>query len=270
MFTKTFKELGLSSITQQVFCDLLEKGASSARQLSDRLSIPRPSVYDNLKILIQNGLVTERDEENKKIFSIDDINNIPSLLQEKIAVLQNEKKTMEQLLPSLLQKVDFVEPKIRFYSGTEGVKQAMNHIMLNWDIETIIMWPMSEMMELLGKEYLEELNKKRIKRNISIRGIYPADKKLNYKDYPFLGVGSGHLREIRIAPKNMTWNMGFWMYEDKVAFLSSRKEMFSFVIHSKDFADLMRTEFNEIWKISKPVKSDPQNTDIFLKSIGTE
>ena len=49
----------------------------------------------------------------------------------------------------------------------------------------------------------------------------------------------------------MTWDMGYWMYEDKVAFLSSEKEGFGFVIHSKDFANLIKVQFEEIWKVSK-------------------
>jgi hypothetical protein len=51
----------------------------------------------------------------------------------------------------------------------------------------------------------------------------------------------------------MTWDMGYWLYEDKVAFLSSEKEGFGFVVQSKDFANLMKVQFEEIWKISTTV-----------------
>ena len=43
------------------------------------------------------------------------------------------------------------------------------------------------------------------------------------------------------------------MYEDRVVFLSSEKEGFGFVVHSKDFVDLIRLQFEQIWKVSKPV-----------------
>ena len=253
MFTKIFDELGLSAITQRVFSEIVDKGPRTARQLAEGLDIPRPSVYDHLKILIKKGLVVERQEESKKIFSIDDIKNIRELLGDKIKALEQEKKQFEDSLPSLLKKVSFIEPQIKFYSGREGMKQVMNHIMINRDIETLLLWPMSEMMKVLGPEYLEELNIKRVKRNISIRGIWPEDKKLDLKKYPYLGTGKEHLRELRLAPKGITWDMGYWMYEDKVAFLSSEKEGFGFVINSKDFANLTRVQFNAIWQISKPV-----------------
>jgi len=270
MFTKIFEELGLSLLTQRVFSDLIEKGASTARQLAERLDIPRTSVYDHIKILIANGLVTEKNLENKKVFAIDNISRVQDLVQEKIESLEAEKKEFEKSLPLLLEKTNFIEPQIKFYSGKEGMKQVMNHIMQNRNIETLLMWPMSEMMKVFGSKYLEEVNIKRIRRSISLKAIWPRDKKLESKDYPFLGVGEKHLRELRFAPDAMTWNMGYWMYDDKVAFLSSEKEGFGFVVHSRDFANLIKIQFEAIWKISEPVKSEPQKDDAFLKKIGME
>ncbi|MFA6463551.1 MAG: helix-turn-helix domain-containing protein [Candidatus Paceibacterota bacterium] len=253
MLTKIFKELGLSGITERVFNNLVEKGPSTARQLADRVAIPRPSVYDHLKILIEKGLVMERSEEGKKVFSIDNVLNIEELLNDKIKSLQTEKEQFKLSLPSLMKKTSFIEPQIKFYSGKEGVKQVINHIMLNRNIETILMWPMSEMMKVLGDEYLKELNIKRVQRNIHLRVIWPKDKVLDTKKYPYLGSGEEHLRDLRIAPKGMTWDMGYWMYEDRVIFLSSEKEGFGFVVHSKDFASLIKVQFDEIWKVSKPI-----------------
>lgn len=252
MFSKIFQELGLSEITQKVFNDLVANGATTASKLADRVGIPRPSVYDHLKILIQKGLVTEKKEEYRKVFQIDDVRNIQELLNDKIKALENEKKQFELSLPSLLQKTAFLEPQVKFYSGKDGMKQVMNHIMLNRNIETILFWPMSEMMKVLGDEYLKELNDKRIKRNIFLRAIWPADKVLNTDKYPYLKGGEDTLRDLRFAPKGMTWSMGYWLYEDKVAFLSSEKEGFGFVVQSKDFANLMKLQFEEIWKISSP------------------
>lgn len=251
MFTKLFNELGLSQLSEQVFNELVRGGAMSAKSLSVKLGIPRPSVYDHLKILIEHGVVSEKTEDGKKIFFIDDLRTLNDLLSDKISSLQAEKKKFEIELPSLLKKTSFVEPKVKFYTGKEGVKQVLNAIMLNEHIDTELMWPMSEMMKVLGHEYLEELNRKRIQRNINLRVIWPADKRLDTKKYPYLASGDDHLRELRFAPKGTTWDMGYWMYEDKVAFLSSTKEGFGFVVQSKEFAHLMKIQFEEFWKMCK-------------------
>ncbi len=48
--------------------------------------------------------------------------------------------------------------------------------------------------------------------------------------------------------------MSYWMYEDKILFVSSQKELFGFIVQSKDFTDLMRVQFQAMWNISKPIK----------------
>jgi sugar-specific transcriptional regulator TrmB len=235
--------------------------------LAENLNIPRPSVYDNLKVLIQNGLVVEKEEDNKKIFSVDNLNNLPKLIQRKIEVLQIEEKKITDALPNMIRQVRSVEPKIRFYSGVDGIKQVLRDLLWYKNINTITMWPISEMIDLLGKEYMEDLNRKRIKNKISIRGIWPKDKIIDFKAYPFMGVGKGFLRELRTAPRGMTWNMSYWIYEDKTAFISSSNETFGFVIQSKDFSDTMRAQFEVIWPLSKPIKAQPKYTDVFIKSL---
>jgi sugar-specific transcriptional regulator TrmB len=255
MFERVFKEIGLSQLTERVFDELLMRGSSTAAMLANKVGIPRPSVYDHLKILASYGLVANKIDNGKKVFFVDDLRNISELLSDKIKLLQSEKKKLESTLPSLLKKTSFIEPQVKFYSGKDGIKQVISHIMLNSHIETLLMWPMSEMMKVLGPEYLEELNEKRIKRNIALRVIWPLDKKLDTKKYPYLSSGEEHLRELRFAPKGMTWDMGYWMYEDKVIFLSSEKEGFGFMVHSRDFSNLIKVQFEEIWKISKSATS---------------
>ena len=90
---------------------------------------------------------------------------------------------------------------------------------------------------------------------------------MNFKEHPYLVVGKGHLRELRFAPHEMVWNMSYWLYADKAAFISSQKEMFGFVITSAEFVELMRAQFKIIWKISTPIKAQPQYTDSFLKTL---
>jgi len=267
MLINILKKIGFSDNTSRIYIRLLETGYSSARQLAENLNLPRPTIYDNLKILMQNGLAVEREEGNKKLFGIDDPKNLEHLVGSKIETLQKDEQTLKKMLPSMMRKVKTIEPKIKFYSGAEGIKQVLKNLLWYDNIETLTMWPISEMAEILGKEYLADLNKKRIRRNISIRAIWPINKTVDFKEYPFLGVGKRHLRQLRTAPKEMSWNMSYWLYADKVAFISSQMEGFGFVVHSQDFVDLMKTQFEVIWSLSKPIKPQPKYTDKFLTTV---
>ena len=267
MLKDLLSQVGLPDTANRIYRRLVETGPCSARHLAEHLGIPRPTVYDNLKILLQQALVVRREEDGKTIFQVDDLRHLPHLAQGKIEVLVNAKKGIEALLPTLTQHTQSPEPKIKFYAGVEGVKHVMQDMLWYDHIETLTMWPISEMVEVLGSDYLAELNRKRIRRSISIRGILPHNKTVPLKDYPFLGIGKGHLRELRVAPKTMSWNMSYWLYADKVAFISSRNESFGYLIHSRDFTELMKAQFETIWPLCKPVTPKPEYTDSFLKTI---
>ncbi len=267
MLSKILKELGFSDNTIKIYNRLIEAGYSSARQLAENLNLPRPTVYDNLKLLMDNELVVEKTEESKKLFSVDDIKNLKHLVSSKIEELKNNEKIIEELLPGLKLKTKALEPKIKFYNGSEGIKKVLKDLLWYENIETYTMWPISDMVELLGEEYMANLNRRRIRQNISIKGIWPRNKMVDFKKSPYLGVGKGHLRELRLAPASMIWDMSYWLYADKVAFISSKAESFGFVIHSRDFANLIKSQFDVIWQLSKPIKEQTQHTDGFLKTI---
>jgi hypothetical protein len=57
----------------------------------------------------------------------------------------------------------------------------------------------------------------------------------------------------RTAPRWMKWEMGYNIYADKVIFISHH-EFFGFLIQSPDFSDLMRVQFELVWKSSNPLK----------------
>jgi sugar-specific transcriptional regulator TrmB len=266
MLKDILKNLDLPEKAIEAYIILLETGSLSARQLANKLSIPRPSIYNYLNLLKTEGLVWENQTDNKNLFGISDIQNLQRRLREKAgAILQTEQELIK-ILPSI-KKRNAVEPKIQIYSGREGVKKALNELFWCENIETYTMWPISNMIEILGEDFLERLNRSRIKNNVSVKALWPTDKKVKLKDYPFLGVGKKHLRELRITPKQLSWNMSYWIYGDKVAFVSSDQELFGFIVQSQDFVDMLKSQFNLIWQISAPVKPEPKHTDIFLKNI---
>lgn len=267
MLQNILKNIGLSETTSRVYLRLLELGTTSARQLAENLNIPRPSIYDNLKTLIKLGLVIEQEQDNKKLFQADDVKNLSHLVKDKIANLQQQEKEIKKILPTINAQANYLEPKIKFHHGPEGIRHALNDLFWYDNIETLCIWPISEMIEVLGKNYLLENNRKRIRQKISIRAVWPQDKVVNFKQYPFLGVEKEFFREIRMAPKNMTWDMGYWLYADKVVFISSRKEGFGFTVHSKDFAALMKSQFELVWPLCQKIKVSQKDTASFLKNL---
>jgi hypothetical protein len=45
--------------------------------------------------------------------------------------------------------------------------------------------------------------------------------------------------------------MSYWIYDNKVLFAGGGKERFAFIVHSKEFTDLMIVLWKQMWEISK-------------------
>ena len=268
MISEVLKDLGIPKNAILAYERLFELGGATARKLAENLGIPRSSIYDNLKILQQKGLIVESEKDGKKIFQVDNPDNIKRLIDVAIHRLQEKQKNLRTLLPTLQKQAFSVEPRIKFYSGKEGVAQVLYDLSWYSNTEILTMWPFQEMAEVLGVQYLNDFQRHRIKSGNSIRSIWPRNQKnLNLKNYTFFGTGKRHLRELRLAPSPMQWEMSYAIYGDKVSFISSRKELFSFIVQSQGFADLMKIQFETIWKISEPLNVGEKFSKDFLENI---
>ena len=82
-------------------------------------------------------------------------------------------------------------------------------MLLYRDLETQAFWPISEMVEVLGKDFFIFLNQSRIRQNLYTKAIWPSGRMLDIKNNSFLGVGKEFKREIRIAPPSVECTMGY-------------------------------------------------------------
>jgi predicted transcriptional regulator len=235
-----------------VYIDLVEHGASKARIIASRLSMTRPSVYDQLKFLMKRGLVVEREIDGKTEFALHDIRDLERLMIEEKKSLDILQSELSAVSATLSKKDHGVEPKIKFITSREGIIQSM-HDML-WDERQVlkVVWPYDEMLRVLGTEALSLFNKKRIKNGIRMQTIWSRTTK----------AGDGHIWkdedwgvERRIAPQRFAPRMGYTVYDNKVLLVSGAAETFGFTVQSADFADLMRLQFDVIWDMSQEEKT---------------
>ncbi len=258
MLEETFTELGLSEAHHRVYSSLLEFGPSSAKQLAERLDINRPTTYDYLKALMKKGLIIERFEGSKNLYQVDDPKQIARLLDERIAHLAQEKQRVETELPSLLKQAESIDPKFKFYSGQEGVRQALNQIVYSGATDSIAFWSIEDVVGLFGAENMVDLVEKRVKNNIYVRGIWSYTDNLEELNKKYNRVDQKEsMREVRMAPKEMAkLSMGYWMAGHTAAFVSSQREAYGFVIRSRDFTDFLRSQFEMVWKQSTLIVKD--------------
>lgn len=269
MLTNILSSLGFTEEEIKTYLLLLEVGSITAGELAKKLGIPRSSLYGFLKRLQDKGLVTQSMKWEVKTFSAEPPEKIIFLFQQRIEDLQEKRTLFDELLPELKKHKPstFIIPKFHLYEGEEGVRHVLKDMLLYNDMETRALWPIRDMVEILSPDFFRYLNKVRIRNNLYTRAIWPKDKVVDIKKHPYLGVGEEFKREIRVAPKGVTFSMGYWTYANKAAFISSRKESFGFIIESAELVEMLLTQFEVLWKVSKPINVDERYTDPFLKEI---
>jgi sugar-specific transcriptional regulator TrmB len=219
--------LGLPPPSQKIYRELLEHGETTARFLSEKLSITRPSTYDHLALLVKRGLVVEKKKDNKTYFAADDVRHIEQALESNIEKLEEQKKVFSTMLPSLLKSTSQEAPKIKFYEGKEGLTYLVNDILWCKNETIYTLWPYEEMLTVLGKEVLTKFNDRRLQRKITIHALWPHGTK-QANDY--IWKEKDAFTKRKHSPKEMTFSMGYTIYGDKVSFVSSHREVFGFIV----------------------------------------
>ncbi len=267
MIDKTLEKLGLKDEEIKTFLFLLENGEQTAGNLAKKTGLSRPSLYGFLKKLKDNGLAVESQKNGIKTFLVCKEEQLENILDEKINELEKGKNEINNFFLNFHKNGITTSPKFQFFEGKDGVQYVLKDILLYRNIETKTYWPIKAMIEILSEDFFIKLNKERIKRNIYNRAIWPQGQAVDIKKHPYLGVGDKFCREIRLAPKEIEFSMGYWIYENKVAFVSSKKECFGFIIESKEFVEMLSSQFEMIWNVSKTISVPEEFTKKFLEEI---
>jgi sugar-specific transcriptional regulator TrmB len=251
--------LGIKGNAQRVFIFLAEHDVSPVSAISENLKVPKSSVYDSLNELSAAGLIIEYSENRSKEYGAISEDQLRDLVTNKIQDMKSAEEALLTFMKSSDKPSNSAKPKIKFYMGPEGIRQAFRDTKWTGKYkDTYIMWPTTEMVKTLTPEFCEWHSKERLKHKIMMHVINKhtdrkffsskkeEDKKLinspgwdTYQDTP------------RYAPANAEWSMSYWIYGDKCLLASGAGEQFAFVVHSKEFADLMKLLWQQMWNVSK-------------------
>lgn len=240
-------EIGISGKAYQAYMAALELGEATVNQVATRAGLGRTTAYSVIERLQVEGLVRIVDRADKRFV-------VPEDPQVMLQRAENRRHALADLMPEFrsLYNSSRVKPAIRFYEGEDGVRTVL------WDTLTSRtkvlrgILSMAELLESPGRLKMEEYIAKRIEKGIELKvlrspsndtdAIWPAAKEA--------------LRELRHAPPHITLAMTAYVYDDKVAIISSKREDYGLIIQSQDFANLYAALFDGLWAISSPVASD--------------
>lgn len=240
---KSLLDYGLTSKQSRVYLASLQLGTSNIQAIAAKAGVERTNTYDAIKGLIDRRLISITTKGKKRLFVAEPPESLKTIIKEK-------EKKLKSLLPELrlLHNVSEFKPKIRFYPGVEGYKSVYEDTLGAKNKLLFGIYSSQDIIDVLGIEFIRHIIQERVKNGIILRVIRPRETEV-----PGLWPATKEeLREVRLAPEGMTFPIVTFVYDNKVIYLSSKKETFGLIIESHDIAQAHQNYFKALWQISVP------------------
>ena len=239
---KSLEFIGFSEKETGVYLALLELGKGSVTQISRKASINRPTGYHILASLEQKGLVRTSGKEPKQEFIAESPDKIEILISEQ---LEKGKKYLEEarsIIPELKSIHNITNrPKVLFYEGREGLQKVYEDTLSSH--EEIRAFASVEDIQPTLPNYFPEYYKRRAKKGISIRAIFPEST--DARDRAKLD--KEEIRKSLIVPaEKFGFHPEINIYDNKIM-IASWREKLGIIIESSEIADAMKKIYELAW-----------------------
>ncbi|GGF69803.1 hypothetical protein GCM10007301_31870 [Azorhizobium oxalatiphilum] len=236
-------KIGITGKLYKLYLAAVELGEAPVQEVAARAGLARTTAYDVLERLEQQELIRIEERQGRRYVVAEDP---VGMLQR----LELRKQVIGDLMPQIRSLYNRAKgkPQIRFYEGEEGIRTVL------WDTLTCQsgllrgILSMGELTEMPGLDEMSSYIAQRVERGINLQVLRSRSKDTEN----IWATGSEELRELRYAPDSVLLGVTQYIYDDKVAIISSKRENYGLIMESEDFARLQTVLFETLWQVSTP------------------
>ena len=233
------EELGLSKNESRTYIALLELGPSVAGKIAKKSKVHRTNVYDSLQKLVDKGLATYFEREERKHFVASDPENLFHLLKEK-------ETRLKQAIPRLTLLKTLQKAQNRSVTIAEGMVAVRNsmlrHLIWNEPIYTI---GSPQIASILSTPFLIQFHKKRIAMGIPMYHIYNFDSRERASE-----MNRMDLTEARILPQEFNSMISTGICGEEVTFRIWGDNSIVVRVKCKELSQAYLEYHRMLWNIS--------------------
>ena len=243
---KSLEFIGFSEKEVLVYLALLELGKGTVTQISKKAGINRPTGYHILSSLESKELVKVSGKEPKQEYVAESPDQIEKLLLKKIENDQAFIKEAKKIIPELKSIHNVVDrPKVLFYEGKDGLQKVYEDTLTSH--EEILAYASVEDIQPTLPHYFPEYYKRRAKKGIKIRAIFPESPEAKER----ANLDKEEIRESLLVPsKKFGFHPEINIYDNKVM-IASWREKLGIIIESAEIADAMKKIYELAWAEAK-------------------
>lgn len=235
------EEIGLSDKEITLYLCALSIETFTIGSIALLTHIKRPTCYVIIESLIEKGLISSSPGIKKKRYQAELPAAFANSLKMKAGMLDElskEFESMRELNPS---------SKVRFFNNKMGLEQIYKSILDEKPKVVEAFFQPDRLEKIMGSKWAEVWGNLRREKGIAVCNLLPKGK----ANKPGYDVSKKHMREIYELPAGIDPKVAITIFGDNVGFLCDSKELMSFLIKSKEFADTMRGIFSGLKMISK-------------------
>ncbi len=229
-----------------VYVALLAHGPTSVGIIAKEAKISRIAVYDALKKLTHNGLVSYTLQIKKRVFRASHPSKIKALLEEKKKRITQDIETIPEMI-SLFQTAQH-ETSVSVYQGIEGLKVLFGECLseLKKGDEWLVLG-VPQKAELLGG-FFKDFNERRGNKKIKLKILF------NKKATELIKIRKRQsFSEVRIMPEDYSTPASLDIVLDRVIITLYSTPFVCFSLVNKEVAHSFRQYFSLIWNKSRKV-----------------
>lgn len=241
-FEQLLTKFNLSPKAAKVYLALLERGASSIRQVAEAAGINRQTTHELLRSLIDRGIVTYYRERSREAYVAEDPGLLVRVADEELETLHRYREELKGSLAKLRALHERARglATVHFYTNLKGVRTILEDVLkvVAQEKEKLYRVYSSASIAPVLHEAYPKFTKHRIERNIRVRVFG-------------LG-GEGKTRgldERKQLTKDIPSPSYILIYGQKVAMISldEHRRPRGVLIEDEALAETQRLIFDEEW-----------------------
>lgn len=245
----TLQRFGMSKEEVAVYLTLLSLGPQPASVIARKTGLKRGHTYNVLTSLSSQGIVQELEHRKVKHFTALQPSALLSLLERRKEELEFTRLKLTEVIPELekLRNPLIKQARVRFFQGPEGVKEIYEETLrmcgktLHTFVDFAHCFPGEHNRDL--NDWMWRYTDRRAAKGIWYEGIAvkSAVSDLAYKRR------RRQKRKLKML-KGVEIPVEINIYDDKVAVVSSSRDMVGFIIEDRHTADTLRAIHRELWR----------------------
>lgn len=252
--------IGLSGKEARMYISLLRNGTQPTSVLAKKAGLNRGTAYVILHTLLGKGLAIKTTRKKIQYFAPLKPDQLIKYIDHQRQELKGQKERVQAMMGQLIAISHplTAKPKIQFFEGQEGARAVLDTTLTSKEKLLRAFLSIADVSDFAGAEYFNDYTSRRVKKGYTLHAIRTLEKDRIALERDVYArryrTSKKEHRDIRYVSDELAFPVTIYMFDDKLAILSSRDENFALLIESPELAEMQKKLFGLIWPTLKPMR----------------